>query len=197
MATHKERMLRGEDYLGNDPKLVAERCEAHRLCVEHQQKFLDEPERARLLGALLGKSDATSFIHPPFHCDYGYNIRVGKNFYMNAFGTILDCATVDIGDNVMMGPQVQIYTAGHPTDPVKRGTLLEWAKPIRIGNDVWVGGGAIILPGVTIGDGVTVAAGSVVTKDVPSYVVVAGNPARVIKQLKQEEEGVGVAAQKE
>ncbi|KAJ1992319.1 hypothetical protein H4R33_001048 [Dimargaris cristalligena] len=184
MPSNKELMIAGQPYWGGDPELIAERKHFYTLKLEYEQKFTDDTERQRLTQVIFGQCDETTYLQPPFHLDYGYNIRVGRNFYMNAFCTILDCAPVTFGDNVMLGPHVQIYTAGHPVDPVERSTLVEFAKPIVIGSDVWIGGGAIILPGVTIGDGVTVAGGSVVTKDVPSNVVVAGNPARVIKRLE-------------
>ncbi|MDF2524594.1 MAG: maa, partial [Clostridiales bacterium] len=122
-------------------------------------------------------------IEAPFNCDYGYNIEVGENFYANYGCTILDVNKVIIGDNVLLAPNVQIYTAAHPVDPSKRLTGKEFAKPIVIGNNVWIGGGAIICPGVKIGDNVTIGAGSVVTKDVPENVVAAGNPCRVIRRI--------------
>ncbi|KAJ1656161.1 hypothetical protein IWQ61_004218 [Dispira simplex] len=183
MASMKERMTAGELYLASDPELVKGRARAYQLNQELSQHFIDDTQRKRITHELLGACDETTFIQPPFFCDYGYNIKVGKNFYINAFGTILDGAPVTIGDNVMMGPQVQIYTAGHPLDPAERSTLWEFSKPIRIESDVWLGGGVVVLGGVTIGEGSTVAAGSVITKDVPPYVVVAGNPAKVIKTL--------------
>ncbi|KAJ1992318.1 hypothetical protein H4R33_001047 [Dimargaris cristalligena] len=183
MPSNKELMLAGELHFGSDPELVAERKHFYTLKLEYEQKFTDDGERQRLTQAILGQCDETTYLQPPFHFDYGYNIRVGRNFYMNGFGTILDCMPVMFGDNVMLGPHVQIYTVTHPLDPVARSSRIEYAKPIHVGNDVWIGGGAIILPGITIGEGAIVAAGGVVTRDVPPNVVVAGNPARIIKRL--------------
>ncbi|KAJ2360797.1 hypothetical protein H4S02_011849, partial [Coemansia sp. RSA 2611] len=170
----EEKMLAGENYFGNDPNLSQLRKEAR-----HKVKALaetrDDPERfsesiRNLLGTVV---DDQVIIESPVYFDYGKNTHVGKCFYMNAMCTILDCARVDIGDYVLFGPNVQVYTAEHPIDPATRLEGLESARPIKIGNNVWVGGNATILAGVTIGDGVTIAAGSVVTKDVPDNVVVA------------------------
>ncbi|KAJ1976460.1 hypothetical protein H4R35_002690 [Dimargaris xerosporica] len=185
MTSMKERMIAGEKYLASDPELVQDRARAYKLTKELDAVLTIDAERKRVVKALLGKSDETSFIQPPFSCDYGYNIRVGKNFYINAFGVILDGTHIDIGDNVMMGPNVHIYTACHPLDAAERSSLWEFSKPVKIGNDVWVGGGAIILPGVTVGDRAVIGAGSVVTKDVSSDVIVGGNPAKVIKRIEQ------------
>ncbi|KAJ1975343.1 hypothetical protein H4R34_004374 [Dimargaris verticillata] len=185
MVSMKERMIAGEKYLASDPELVQDRARAYTLTKELDTVLTNDSERKRVVAALLGKSDETSFIQPPFSCDYGYNIRVGKNFYINAFGVILDGTYVDIGDNAMLGPNVHIYTACHPLDATERSSLWEFSKPVKIGNDVWIGGGAIILPGVTVGDRAVIGAGSVVTKDVPSDVVVGGNPAKVIKRIEQ------------
>ncbi|KAJ2054857.1 hypothetical protein GGI08_004384 [Coemansia sp. S2] len=180
----EKKMVAGEDYFGNDPNLSQLRKEAR-----HKVKALaetrDDPELfsesiKNLLGTVV---DDQVIIESPVYFDYGKNTHVGKCFYMNAMCTILDCARVDIGDHVLFGPNVQIYTAEHPVDPATRLKGLESARPIKIGNNVWVGGSSTILAGVTIGDGVTVAAGSVVTKDVPDNVVVAGVPARIVKRL--------------
>jgi maltose O-acetyltransferase len=135
------------------------------------------------LKELFGKIGGAIEVEPPFHCDYGTNIFVGKNFYMNFGCVILDCAEVHIGDNVLCGPYTQIYTAHHPTDPRARLTRLELAHPVSIGNNVWIGGGVIICPGVTIGDNTTIGAGSVVTKDLPGNVIATGNPCRIIRRL--------------
>ena len=159
-----------------------------------------EAERTVILRELLGKinPERPPFIEPPFQCDYGFNIEVGADFYMNFGCVILDCAKVTIGDNVLFGPNVQIYCPGHPLDPVLRNGLNgpEYALPVTIGNDVWVGGGAILLPGVTVGDGAVVGAGSVVTKDVPPMVVVAGNPAKVVRQIEKGDWGSVVSRRK-
>jgi maltose O-acetyltransferase len=142
-----------------------------------------QKERSQLLHQLFAKVGKNAKIVPNFYCDYGCHIYVGDNFYMNYGCVILDCHTVHIGDNVLCAPYVQIYTAYHPVDPNIRLTGKELAAPIKIGNNVWIGGGAIICPGVTIGDNTTIGAGSVVTKSIPENVVAAGNPCRVIREL--------------
>ena len=140
-----------------------------------------------MLRKMLGKCDEDTFINQPFLCDYGEHISVGRRFFANFNLVVLDEATVTIGDDCFIGPNVGIYTACHSTDPVIRNTRREWAKPVKIGNNVWIGGSVTILPGVTIGDNVTIGAGSVVVKDIPSNVVVAGNPAKVIRHLTANE----------
>lgn len=135
---------------------------------------------------LLGKSE-NAWINPPFYCDYGFNIEVGKNLFINYNCTILDVAKVKIGNNVLIGPNVSIYTAGHPIHADTRKTGYEYGAPITIGDNVWIGGNSIILPDVTVGSNSVIAAGSVVTKDVPEWTVVAGNPARVIKKIINED----------
>lgn len=140
-------------------------------------------EREAIIRELFGGCGEHVHINQPFRCDYGCNIYVGDKFFANFNLTILDEAPVRIGDRVLIGPNVSIYTACHPLDAAERGTFVEWAEPVTIGNDVWIGGSATILPGVTIGDGAIVGAGSVVTRDVPAGAVVGGNPARVIKKL--------------
>ena len=136
-----------------------------------------------ILDRLLGSHGKHFTVNQPFRCDYGCNIHVGENFFANFNLTILDEARVEIGDNAFIGPNVSIFTACHPLDPESRNTFVEWAEPVKIGNSVWIGGGAVILPGVTVGDNVVIGAGAVVTKDVPSNVAVGGNPARIIKHL--------------
>lgn len=137
---------------------------------------------AKIVKELLGKSDG-AFINPPFYCDYGFNIEVGKNFFANYNCTILDVAKVRIGDNCQMAPNVAIYTAGHPVHPETRNSGYEYGISVTIGNNVWIGGNSVICPGVTIGDNVVIGAGSVVTKDIPANVIAAGNPCRVIRQI--------------
>lgn len=136
----------------------------------------------KVVKELLGKSE-NAFINPPFYCDYGKNIEVGKNFFANYNCTILDVAKVKIGDNCQMAPNVAIYTAGHPVHPVTRNSLYEYGKEITIGDNVWIGGSTIICPGVHIGDNVVIGAGSVVTKDIPDWSIAAGNPCRVIRPI--------------
>lgn len=182
--TEKQKMLAGELYLANDPELAAENKRAARLVRAYSQTTPDEPERRlELLRELLGSVGENPQIVPPFHCDYGSNIYLGDRFYMNYGGVILDCNTVHIGNDVLCAPYVQIYTAYHPTNPATRLTGRELAAPIRIGNNVWIGGGVIICPGVTIGDNTTIGAGSVVVKDIPANVIAVGNPCRVVRQL--------------
>lgn len=135
---------------------------------------------------ILGKSDG-AIITPPFYCDYGKNIQVGKNFFANYNCTILDVAKVIIGDNCQLAPNVAIYTAGHPVHPASRNTLFEYGAEVVIGNNVWLGGNTIVCPGVHIGDNVVIGAGSVVTKDIPSWTIAAGNPCRVIRAITEED----------
>ncbi|KAJ2771853.1 hypothetical protein IWQ56_001622 [Coemansia nantahalensis] len=181
----ERKMLAGENYRGADPYLDLQREKARERVAELARVRHDPELYPAAVRDLLGSvGDDKAIIESPVYFDYGRNTHVGKRFYMNSMCTILDCARVDIGDDVLFGPNVQVYAAGHPTSPSERLSGLEWAKPVKIGNNVWVGGAAIILPGITIGNGVTVAAGSVVTKDVPDNVVVAGNPARIIKHVE-------------
>ncbi|PIA15414.1 maltose O-acetyltransferase [Coemansia reversa NRRL 1564] len=182
--TEHKKMLAGEPYTGGDPYLTLLRKHAQERVAE-VAKHRHDPERyAPAICNLLGSvGDDKAIIESPTFFDYGKNTHVGKRFYMNSMCVLLDCARIDIGDDVMFGPSVQVYCAGHPTDPAARLTGLEFAHPVKIGNNVWVGGGAIIMPGVTIGNGVTIGAGAVVTKDVPDNVVVVGNPARIVKHV--------------
>jgi maltose O-acetyltransferase len=184
--TEKQKMLAGELYLAFDPELIEEAVQARRILERYNSTSIDDrPLRSQILQTLLGNVGENPVILPPFHCDYGKNIFIGDNFYMNYGGVILDCNTVHIGNDVLCAPYVQIYPAYHPVDPQERLTGRELAAPIKIGNTVWIGGGAIICPGVTIGDNTTIGAGSVVTKDIPANVVAAGNPCRVIRSLPE------------
>ncbi|UBF25968.1 sugar O-acetyltransferase [Kovacikia minuta CCNUW1] len=184
--TEKEKMLAGELYLANDPELAAENKRASRLLRAYSQTTEEERERRiQILQELFGSVGESPSIVPPFHCDYGSNIYVGDRFYMNYGCVILDCNTVQIGNDVLCAPYVQIYTAYHPTDPTVRLTGRELAAPIVIGNNVWIGGGVIICPGVTIGDNTTIGAGSVVTKDIPANVIAVGNPCRVVRSIEE------------
>lgn len=139
-----------------------------------------------LVKELLGKSE-DAFINPPFYCDYGFNIEVGKNFFANYNCTILDVGKVIIGDNCQMAPNVAIYTAGHPVHPDSRNSMYEYGIPVTIGNNCWIGGNSVICPGVHIGDNVVIGAGSVVTKDIPSWSIAAGNPCKVIRKITDED----------
>lgn len=136
---------------------------------------------------MLGKTGKGTFINPPFFCDYGKHIEVGDNFFANYNCTIIDVAKVKIGNNVMLAPNVAIYTAGHPIHPDSRNSLYEYGIPVTIGNNVWIGGNVVITPGVNIGDNVVVGAGSVVTKDIPANVVAAGNPCKVIREITEDD----------
>ncbi len=177
-------MLAGELYRSADPELVADAERAQRWVARYNATPSDATEaRMALLRRLCGSVGDDTVIRPPFACDYGYNIRLGRKTFINFNCVFLDCALIEIGDNLQMGPAVQVYTAAHPLEADVRRSGLEYARPIRIGNDVWIGGGAIILPGVTIGDRSIIGAGSVVVHDVPTAKVIAGNPARIIRTL--------------
>ena len=147
----------------------------------------ERPRRSELAKELFAEAGEGTYIEPPFYCDYGCNTRVGKNFYCNYDCVFLDCGNITIGDNVMLGPKVALYAVNHPIDPVVRGTHYDYPEPITIGNNVWIGGSAVVCPGVTIGDNTVIGAGSVVTKDIPANVVAAGNPCRVIRPITQED----------
>lgn len=182
--TEREKMLAGELYEPWDSELAALRQRARRLTRAFNQTTEEEgPRREALLQELFGSTGERIAIEPPFYCDYGLNIHVGDNFFMNFDCVILDCARVEIGRNVMCGPKVQIYTATHPVEAAERVKGPELARPVTIGDNVWIGGGAIICPGVTVGVNSTIAAGSVVTKDIPAGVVAGGNPCRVLRRL--------------
>ena len=179
--THREKSLvSGLLYNPDKEGLPDDRLAAKKICYQISTCF-DEKQKNNLIQELFGKADGTTQLNGNFSCDYGYNIEVGKNFYMNFNGVILDCGKVTIGDYVMIGPNVTICTAGHPIDAETRYTYEEFAKPVNIGDKVWIGANALILPGITIGDGAVVGGGSVVTKNVPAHCVVAGNPAKIIK----------------
>lgn len=175
-------MVSGREYDATHPYLL-ERLNAIKDRIWEYNKLRPSmlKERNELLRGLLGKSDGDTFINQPFYCDYGSNIRVGRRFFANFNFTVLDEALVTIGDDCFIGPNVSIYTACHSTDPIERNSRREWAKPVTIGDNVWIGGSVTILPGVTIGSNVTIGAGSVVVKDIPDGCVAVGNPCRVVK----------------
>ena len=182
--TEFKKMLAGELYDPLDPHLVALRNHARELFQELNLSSENETERRReILCDLFGRGGETVWLQPPFYCDYGCNIHLGDRVYFNFNCVVLDVCPVTIGDFTFFGPAVHIYTGTHPLDATLRRTQ-EYGKPVTIGSDVWVGGGAIILPGVTIGSKTVVGAGSVVTKDLPDGVVAAGNPCKVLRTIE-------------
>lgn len=189
MSKEFERMVAGRPYLAGEGDLPRRRQRAGELCFRFNTFSPSQAkERCELLRELFGKVGSGCWIEPPFHCDYGSNILVGENFYANYGLVVLDCAPVSIGNNVFVAPQVGLYTAGHPLDATLRREGWEDAHPISIGDDVWVGGHVVILPGVTIGSGTVIAAGSVVTRDMPEGVLAAGNPCRVLRSIVEEDQ---------
>ena len=184
MKTEYAKMLDGEVYNAMDEALLKDLNLCKDLCWEYNQiRPTNIKERNMKLHEILGKCDEDTFINQPFFCDYGKHVRVGKHFFANFNLTVLDEAMVTIGDNCFVGPNVNIYTACHSTDPTIRNTRQDWARPVTIGNNCWIGGNATILPGVTIGDNVTIGAGSVVVTDIASNSVAVGNPAKVVKKI--------------
>src|ERR1043165_4724608 len=188
MKTEKEKMLAGELYDALDPQLSEDRLKARLLIKELNDSREDQTtERARILQELIPNAAEGLWLQPPFYCDYGYNMKLGEKVFFNFNCVVLDVAQVTIGSRTLFGPNVQIYTATHPIDHKVRASGLEFAKPISIGEDVWVGGSAVICPGVNIGDRSVIGAGSVVTRDIPADVFAAGNPCKVIRHLTLEE----------
>lgn len=184
LTGEKERMVNGELYDASDPQLTQERLRARRLFKAYNDCDVDDTDtRQRLLRELIPNAGAGLNIEPPFYCDYGWNIYIGENVFFNFNCVVLDVARVLIGDRVLFGPGVHLYTATHPLDAATRRTGLELGKPVTIGDDVWIGGGAIICPGVTIGSRTVIGAGSVVTRDIPADVVATGNPCRIVRKL--------------
>jgi len=184
MATEKEKMVRGELYDASDPELVADRERASDLTRQYNATAAgDAAERRALLSELLGSLGEECTVEPPFRCDYGYNVHLGETFYANFDCVFLDVCRIEIGDDCLLGPGVHVYTATHPLDADERRAGLEYGKPVTVGDDVWIGGRAVLNPGVAVGDGAVVGSGAVVTEDVPENVVVQGNPATVVKEL--------------
>lgn len=185
MSSEKEICLRGELYDANyDPELIQERLKCKELLYDYNHLRPSEIERrAELIKLLFGKTERNFIIEQPFHCDYGYNIETGENFYMNVNCVILDEAKVKFGDNVFIAPNCGFYTAGHPFDVEQRNKGLEYARQIVIGDNVWIGAHVCVLPGVTIGNNCVIGAGSVVNRDIPANTLAAGNPCRVIRKL--------------
>ncbi len=191
MRTEREKMLAGEPYDPMDAELVAARARARELCTRLNASLKtlepgapDQAERRRIAEELFGRGGDSVWLQPPFYCDYGTNIELGERVYFNFGCVLLDVCRVRIGSYSLFGPAVQIYTAVHPVDASLR-RQVESGKPVDIGEDVWVGGGAILLPGVRIGDRTVIAAGSVVTRDIPSDVVAAGTPCRVLRTIRR------------
>lgn len=185
MDNMKRRDL-GMAYISDDAVM-----EEQKVCRRILQKlnFIDRSDFdgiGKLVKELLGESE-DAFINPPFYCDYGSHIKVGKNFFANYNCTIIDVAQVTIGDNCQMAPNVSIYTAGHPVHPVSRNSMYEYGIEVTIGDNVWIGGNTVILPGVHIGNNVVIGAGSVVTKDIPDWVIAVGNPCKVVRKITEED----------
>ena len=187
--SNREKMIAGELYSANDRELILLRWRAQRLCrkINRFPTMPFYPLKKRLLRKLFGKCGRNAYIEAPFHCDYGFNISVGDSFYANAGCIFLDVTPILIGDNVMFGPNVQLYAATHPLSPQERLKGEEYGKPISIGDNVWIGGNTVIMPGVSVGKNSVIGAGSVVTKDIPENVVAFGNPCRIYRQIEASE----------
>jgi maltose O-acetyltransferase len=185
MKTEKEKMLAGAFYDALDPQLCRERARCREVCRRlNDSRGHEADERRRILEELFGEP-TDAWIEPPFYCDYGTNILLGRKVYFNFNCVILDVMAVEIGDNVFFGPGVQVYAATHPLNAAERRSGREFGKAVTIGSDVWIGGGAILCPGVTIGARTVIGAGSVVTRSMPSDVVAAGNPCRILRTVDQ------------
>lgn len=186
MPSEKEKMLAGDCYNAMDPELVAERTVCREVLAELNASPESDPDgRQEICQRLFARCDHTLWMQPPFYCDYGSNIELGRNVYFNFNCVVLDVCKVSVGDHSFFGPAVQIYTGTHPLNHIDRRSE-EYGAPVTIGDDVWVGGGSIILPGVTIGNRVVIGAGSVVTKDIPDDVIAVGNPCRVLRKNDSE-----------
>lgn len=184
VTSMKDKMLAGEPYLADDPEIIADQDRATRLMERFNTSPAADP-RARLaaLRDLLGELGEDTWIRPPFYCDYGWQIRIGPRTFVNYNAVFLDVARITLGADVQVGPNVQLLTPTHPVEPAPRRDKWEAARPITIGDNVWLGGGAIVLAGVTIGANTVVGAGAVVTRDLPANVVAVGNPARPVREL--------------
>jgi maltose O-acetyltransferase len=186
MKSEKEKMIAGEMYDPLDKQLVEDRIRT-RLLIKalNDTREDDTAQRSRIIKELLPDAAPDLWLQPPFYCDYGYNMKIGERVFFNFNCVVLDVAPVVIGSRTMFGPNVQVYAATHPLDHMERSSGREYAKPVVIGEDVWIGGSAVICPGITIGDRSIIGAGSVVTKDIPADVIAAGNPCKVIRPVKQ------------
>lgn len=188
MRTEKEKMIAGDLYVAKDRELQQDFMRCRQLMRLFNQSTEEQiPYRMGLFRELVGSMGENGYVEPTFKCDYGYNIFIGHDFYANFDCVILDVTPVKIGNNVMFGPRVSVFTAAHPVEPEARVSGLEYGKDVIIGNNVWVGGQTVINPGVTIGDNCVIGSGSVVTKDVPDNSIAAGNPCRVIRQVTDED----------
>lgn len=187
--SNREKMIAGELYSANDRELILLRWRAQRLCrkINRFPTMPFYPLKKHLLRKLFGKCGRNAYIEAPFHCDYGFNVSVGDSFYANAGCIFLDVTPIVIGDNVMLGPNVQLYAATHPLSPQERLKGEEYGKPISIGDNVWIGGNTVIMPGVSVGKNSVIGAGSVVTKDILENVVAFGNPCRIYRQIEASE----------
>lgn len=187
--TEKEKCNAGQLYNANyDSDLLKERVKCKDLCFQFNQLLpSNEEEQTKLIKQIVAKTGKSFVITAPFWCDYGYNIEIGENFYTNHNCVILDGAKVTFGDNVFIAPNCCFSTAGHPIDFLQRNEGLEFAYPIKVGNNVWIGAGVIVLPGVTIGDNSIIGAGSVVNKDIPANMIAVGNPCRVLREITKED----------
>lgn len=186
--TEKEKMLNGKPYKAFSDELSKERQTAKELVFDFNNLHPREADRRRsIIKELLGKTGKNFYIEPPFRCDYGYNIEIGENFYSNYNCVILDCAKVTIGKNVLLAPNVGIYTAGHPVHYELRNAEYGYAFPIKIGDNVWIGANTVINPGIIIGDNCVIGSGSVITKDIPANSIAVGNPCKVIREITDED----------
>lgn len=185
IMTEKEKCRRGELYDANyDAELIAERTACKDMCYRYNQLLPSKiDERTALMREILGKTGEMFLIEQPFYCDYGYNIEIGENFYANMNCVILDGAKVTFGNDVFVAPNCGFYTAGHPLNAERRNQGLEYAYPITVGNNVWIGANVVVLPGVTIGDNCVIGAGSVVNKDIPANSLAVGNPCHIVRTL--------------
>ena len=191
MKSEKEKMLAGQLYTALDTELGEMNMKAQMLLHAFNiSRPVEKIERDKIIRNLFGHIGSNFDVKPPFFCDYGIHILAGDNLFINYDCAIVDCNFVRLGHNVLLGPKVQIYTANHPFLPEERKAGLEMASPVSVGDDVWIGGGAIICPGVSIGSGTTIGAGSVVTRDVPANVLAVGNPCRVIRELSSADKHV-------
>lgn len=185
--TEREKMERGLLHDANfDPEILRAQLHGQQMCYEYNQIApQDEKARDAFIRRLFGKTGKRFCVRAPIYCDYGVNIEIGENFYLNHNSVILDGAKVVFGDNVFIGPNCSFYTAGHPLDAARRNQGLEYVRPITVGDNVWIGGNVVVLPGVTIGAGAVIGAGSVVKEDVPPGVLAAGYPCQVIREIEE------------